>query len=55
MIYTHWCSICNARPADGVLTLVAKSTDEYQDYDVCDSCVEDVVSGKIDWIENKIN
>ena len=49
-----WCSICNAKPATGKLTLLHKSTNEEVPYDACTQCVEDIMAGKVDWIENGI-
>ena len=50
-----WCNICNARPADGVLEMLSKSTNELVPYDACQECVRKIVDNKIDWIENNIN
>lgn len=49
-----WCNICNARPADGVLELLERQTNELVPYDACDECVGKILNNEIDWIENKI-
>ena len=47
-----WCSICNSRPADGVLELLDKYTYEVVPYDACNDCVVKVRAGQVDWIQN---
>lgn len=34
-----WCSVCNAAPADGVLTVLLDDIPEPQELDACEGCV----------------
>lgn len=45
---TVWCSLCNSRPADGVLTILDPLSDEPVDIDACNPCVVAIPKG--DWI-----
>lgn len=47
MIY--WCSLCNAAPADGILTILRNGETQTEDVKACNGCVERL--GKDDWID----
>lgn len=49
-----WCNICNVRPAQGVLTLLDKTTNELMNFDACTECVRAIHENKVDWIEDGI-
>jgi hypothetical protein len=44
-----WCSICNARPADGTLTVLLEGIETPQDIPACTPCV--MAIPKEDWID----
>lgn len=41
MIPVEWCSVCNSRPADGILTVLLEGIDAPQELPACEVCVHD--------------
>jgi hypothetical protein len=46
----HWCEICNAAPAEGVLEVIYSGETQISRIMSCTSCVEKIDDS--DWIEN---
>jgi hypothetical protein len=48
-----WCNICNARPADGVLTVWDEDAQQTLDLDACEPCVVEIPAE--DWVQKGID
>ena len=48
---TEWCSLCNAQPADGQLTMLDTTVDKTVILPACKACVDKIPSE--DWIDAK--
>jgi hypothetical protein len=50
MLVVEWCNLCNARPSDGVLTILDPETNKPLDVQSCVFCVAAIP--KEDWMLN---